>query len=92
MKFTRYKYKYNYNLFVWKIFYVTYLTLYILVTSLYTGGFKIQKLYILFLEFIFFVLYGYQNKQRLCYYTGINDYFYIREAVCLLHGTNCFLG
>jgi hypothetical protein len=85
VKFTRYRYGYNYDLFFLNS-YVTYLTLYILVTSSCAASFNIKNLDILFLELIFCVL------LCLCNYRALNDYFYIPEAVCLLHGTNCFLG
>jgi hypothetical protein len=34
------------------------------------------------------VLYGSENKQRLFHCTALNDWFYNRDGVCLLRGTD----
>ena len=36
-------------------------------------------------------LYGYQNRQRLLFYTSLTDWFYNRGGKCLQRGTDWFL-
>ena len=50
--------------------------------------FNIQQFYVLPTQLYLCVLCGSENKQRLFPYTTLTDWFYKRDAVCLLRGTD----
>jgi hypothetical protein len=51
--------------------------------------FNIQQFYVLPHTVCLCVLCGSQNKKRLFPYTDLTDWFYNRDGMCLLRGTNC---
>jgi len=53
-----------------------------------TTTLNIKKFYVLPTPLYFRVLCGSQNKQRLFSYTSFSDWFYNRDGVCLLRGTD----
>jgi len=57
------------------------------VVTICTARCNIQQLYALPTLYLC-VLCGSENKQRLFPYTALTDWFYNRDGVCLLHGTD----
>ena len=50
--------------------------------------FNIQQLYVLPTQLYLCVLFGSQNKEPLFSYIALTDWFYNRDGVCLLRGTD----